>query len=136
MVGLMTGGDALVEQRAAWVVADCGEQWPELVGPQLEHLLDNLERPGLHPAVVRGTFRMLQFADLPPALEGRVCSVAMAALGGATPVAVKAYSMTVLRRLVGRYPEIAEEVRLLIEEQLPGASPGFRSRARREFGVG
>jgi len=136
MVGFMTGGDPLLEQRASWVVGDCVERWPGLAGPRLLHVLDNLGRSGLHPAVVRATFRLLQFAEIPPQLEGRVCGMAMAALGGATAVAVKAYAMTVLKRLVGRYPEIGEEVRLLIEEQLPQASPGFRARARKEFGIG
>lgn len=135
MVGLMTGGDPLLEQRASWVISHCGERWPELAKLQLSRLLSNLDRPGLHPAVVRATFRILQSVEIPPELEGRVCGVAMAALGGATPVAVKAYAMTVLRRLVDRYPEIEEEVKLLIEEQMSEASPGFRSRARREFGV-
>lgn len=135
MVGLMTGGDPLLEQRSAWVVGDSVERWPRLAGPHLPGLLDNLERSGLHPAVVRATFRLMQFADIPPVLEGRVCGAAMAALGGAVPVAVKIYAMTVLKRLVARYPEIEEEVRLLVAEQLPEASPGFRSRARREFGV-
>ena len=136
MVGLMTGGDPLLEQRAAWVVGDCVEGCPELAGPHLRDLMDNLERSGLHPAAVRGTFRVLQFAVIPAPLEGQLCGLAMAALGGATPVAVKVYAMSVLRRLVGRYPEIGDEVRELIVEQLPDASPGFRARARREFGLG
>jgi hypothetical protein len=136
IVDLMTGGDPLLEQRAAWVVGHCGEQRPALVPPELPRLLDNLDRSGLHDAVVRATFRILQFAEIPPPMEGRVCGLAMAALGGAVPVAVKAYAMTVLRRLVDRYPEIEEEVKLLIGEQLPDAKPGFRARARIEFGMG
>lgn len=135
MVGLMTAGDPLLEQRSAWVVGDSVERWPRLAGPHLCGLLDNLERSGLHPAVVRATFRILQFADIPPLLEGRVCGMAMAALGGATPVAVKVYAMTVLKRLVARYPEIEEEVRLMVAEQLPEASPAFRARARMNFGL-
>lgn len=135
LVALMTGGERVLEQRAAWVVSDCVERFPRLAGPHLECLLGNLERSGLHDAVVRGTFRLLQFADIPPRLEGRVCGTAMAALGGAAPVAAKACAITVLRRLIDRYPEIEDEVRLLIREQWHDAPPAIRSRARREFGM-
>lgn len=135
IIALFTGGDRLIAQRAAWVVGDCAERWPRLAERHLTELLDHLERPGLHDASIRVTFRLLQFVEIPPRLEGRVCGLAMAVLGGTAPVAAKAYAITVLRRLIDRYPEIEDEVRLLIREQWSDAPPAIRSRARREFGI-
>lgn len=131
---LMTGPDRRLAQRAAWVVGDCSERHPQLAVPHLPALLDNLARPGLHDAVVRHTFRVLQFTQIPPRLEGRVFGLAMAALGGTAPVAAKAYALTVLKRLSKLHPAALTEVRALLGEIMPQASPGIRARVRREFG--
>ncbi|MBN8456481.1 MAG: hypothetical protein J0M04_01355 [Verrucomicrobia bacterium] len=136
IVALMTGSDRLLAQRSAWVVAVVGEAHPEWVGSHLAAMLDHLSKPGLHPAVVRAVFRLMQTAPIPGNLEGRVMAVAFAALGGVAAAAVKAYSLTVLRRLAEAHPGILGEVRALLAEQLPTACPAVRSRARREFGVG
>lgn len=134
LVGLMKGPDSKLANRAAWVAGSCVDVRPGLLKPHLGELLDLLERPGLHAAIPRNTFRMLQNAPISGDLEGRVLSAALAALGGAVPVAVKANAMTVLKRLAAEIPEILAEVRLLIDEQSHDASPAFRIRARREFG--
>lgn len=136
MINLMTGDDRLLTQRAAWVVCVVGEANPEWVVRHLPRLLDHLARPGLHPAVVRGIFRLLQNVPIPGRLEGRVLSLAFAALGGTAAVAVKAYSLTILKRLAAKSPEILDEVRAILAEELPNAAPAVRSRARREFGMG
>ena len=126
-------GDMLLEQRAAWAVGYCVEAHPGLLEPHLAAMLDNLERTGLHPAVIRASFRAFQIVPIPGHLEGRVLAAAFAALGGEAPIAVKAYSITIARRLAEPYPELLEEARLLVESQLPGAAPALRARARREF---
>lgn len=136
VVGFMKGTDSKLAARAAWVMSVCVEAHPELLEPHLTDLLDHLERPGLHPAVPRNTFRVLQFAPISGELEGRVLSMALAALGGPVAVAVKAFAITILKRLAGDVPEIVAEVKLLIDEQFHDASPAFRARARNEFGKG
>jgi hypothetical protein len=136
VVAFMMGTDAKLAARAAWVMSVCVEAHPELLEPHLKDLLDHLERHGLHPAIPRNTFRVLQFAPISGELEARVLSMALAALGGPVAVAVKAYAMTVLKRLAGDVPEIMAEVKLLIDEQMHDASPAFRARARMEFGNG
>ena len=41
------------------------------------------------------------------------------------------HAMQVLLRLVDTYPELANELRALIESELPRATPGFRSRGEK-----
>jgi hypothetical protein len=136
LMGFLASDDFELAVRSAWVGGWVVEEHPEHLAEHLTAVLDVLERPGLSSSVARGIFRMLEFGPVSGECEGRVMEVAMAALGGPMPVAVKVYAMTVLKRLVGDYPELMGEVRLLIEEQLRDAGPGFRSRARREFGLG
>ncbi len=46
-------------------------------------------------------------------------------------LAVKVFSMTVLGNLAKKYPEIKPELKLLIEDQLPHQTAGFKSRAKK-----
>ena len=133
---LMLGDGEILARRAAWVVGDAAEACPALARPHLPKLLDRLTRPALPEAVMRHIFRVLQFVTIPPRLEGKVLSLAMAALGGTAPIAVKAYAITLLKGVSDRYPEILPELRALIDEILPSAGPAIRSRVRREFGIG
>jgi hypothetical protein len=47
------------------------------------------------------------------------------------PVAVHVFSMQILFNLSGEIPEIGEELSRILEEKMPDASAGYRSRARR-----
>ena len=103
-----------------------------LITPYFKPLLDNLDKKGLHVAVVRNTIRLLQDVDIPEKYHGRVmsrCFEYVATPG--SPIAVKAFSLTVLQNLSQKYPDILPELKLLIEEQWNQAPPAFRSRARR-----
>lgn len=136
LAGFVASEDFTLSVRSAWAGGWVVEEHPELLADQLPAVLDVLERPGLCSSVARGIFRMLQFGSIPGECEGRVMAVAMSALGGPMPVAVKVYAMSVLKRLTSDYPDLLAEVRLLVEEQLHDASAGFRVRARRDFGLG
>ena len=46
-------------------------------------------------------------------------------------LAVKVFSMSVLGNLAKKYPEIKSELKLIIEDQLPEQTAGFKSRAKK-----
>lgn len=46
-------------------------------------------------------------------------------------LAIKVFSLSVLGKLAKSYPEIIPELKLLIEDQLPHQTAGFKSRAKR-----
>ena len=47
------------------------------------------------------------------------------------PVAVKAFSLSILQNLSQQYPAIKNEVKLIIEERWPYETAAFRSRAKK-----
>jgi hypothetical protein len=103
-----------------------------LVGPYFKPLLDNLARKDIHVAVIRNTLRLLQDVDIPKRYHGRVMSTCFDFIQSVeTPIAVKAFSLTVLANLSSLYPEIRGELKLIIEEQWEHATPAFRSRAKK-----
>ena len=135
LLAFVTGPDRRLAQRAAWPLSHCVQDHPRLAHPHLERMLQHLKTPGLHPAIRRNTFRLLEEIALPESLHGLATELSLAALANPEePVAVKVYAMTVLKRLIGSYPELEFEVRALIDEQKHRQSPAFFSRVRRLFG--
>lgn len=132
LMKVFLGKDPLLTQRAAWVVGAYADVHPALLEPWLGKMLTKMKEPGVHNAVPRNVVRVLQFVEIPPRLLGRVAAVCFDELtSGTSPVAVKALAMTVLGRIARREPDLAREVRLVIERQLPYGPGSFVARARR-----
>jgi len=132
LMRLFFSGEYRITQRAAWPLSYCVKTHPEWIQPYFKELLDNLDRTDLHASVARNTLRLLQFVDIPSSFQGRVMHTAFSLIEAArTPIAIKAFSLTILGRLSAQYPDIQGELTLLIEQQWEQATPAFRSRARK-----
>jgi len=135
LIKLFFMGEYRITQRAAWPLSYCVRRHPKLIDPYYRQLLDNLCRKDIHVAVIRNTVRLLQDVSIPKRWHGRVMSICFDFVADPeTPIAVKAFALTVLGNLAAKYPEIRSELRLVIEGQLEHATPAFRSRARKVFG--
>ncbi|HEY9004984.1 hypothetical protein [Ohtaekwangia sp.] len=132
LVDIYLEGPYRVTQRAAWPVGLCVEKHPELIRPHLKRVIDYLRKPGIHDAVKRNTMRLLQFCDIPKRYHGALIDLCFQYLQDhKEPVAVKAFAMTVLYRLTQTIPELKKELQIVLEDQLPYASPAFTVRARK-----
>lgn len=130
LIEVYLAGPYRVTQRAAWPLSLCVEQHPALIGPHLKKMLDHLKKPGIHDAVKRNTMRLLQFVTVPKRNQDQVVNLCFDyLLRKQEPVAVKAFSMTVLSRIIHDKPELQKELRVILEDQLPFATAAFRSRA-------
>jgi hypothetical protein len=135
LIRLFFAGEYRITQRAAWPLSYCVRAHPELIGPYFKPLLDHLKRKDIHVAVVRNTVRLLQDVEIPKKYHGRVMSTCFDFIQSVeTPIAVKAFSLTILSGLADEYPEIRGELRLIIEEQWEHSTPAFRSRAKKVLG--
>src|ERR1700761_2837104 len=100
LIGLFFKGEYRITQRAAWPLSYCVRQHPELIAPYYRQLLDNLGRKDIHVAVIRNTVRLLQDVSIPKRWHGRVMSVCFGFVADpATPIAVKAFALTILSNL-------------------------------------
>jgi hypothetical protein len=132
LVTIFLQGPYLVTQRAAWPISYCVQNHPELIKGHLEKMIDFADQPGVHDAVKRNTIRSLQFVAMPRNLQGKVFDFCFRCLANPKePIAVRVFSMTVLSNLAKENPELKNEIIPLIEDQLPFASAGFRSRGTR-----
>ena len=115
-------------QRAAWVVSHCIDRHPGLAKPHLRPMILNL-RNEVHAAVTRNTFRTLQFLEIPDDLVGETVDIGFTFLEARDqPIAVKVFAMTVLANICKKIPGLKKELSILIEDQMPYASAGFRNR--------
>lgn len=132
LVDLFFKGEYRITQRAAWPLSYCVRNHPRLIEPYYKQLLDNLEKKDIHVAVVRNTVRLLQDVSIPKRWHGRVMNICFDFVADMqTPIAVKAFALTILSNLSEDYPEIKGELKVLIEEQWQQATPAFRSRAKK-----
>lgn len=119
-------------QRAAWVVGDLGRTNPDEIRPYIPLMIENLKKPGLHDSLKRNTMRYLQEVEIEEAYWGELLEIAMRFLGSnSEAVAIKAFSMTVAYNIVRQVPELKEELRIVIEDQLPYGTPGIKSRGQK-----
>ena len=121
-----------VVQRAGWPMSYCVEKYPELIKKHFPRLLKNLNKKGIHDAVKRNTVRLLQFTPIPEKFHGEVMDICFRYISSPTePVAVKAFSITVLQNLTKQYPEIINEIKLVIEERWDYETVAFKTRAKK-----
>jgi hypothetical protein len=132
LMKLFFKGEYRVTQRAAWPMSYCVRKHPELIKPYFKRLLDNLEKPGLHDAILRNTVRLMQDVDIPEIHHGRVMTICFNFIqSNDTAVAIKAFSLTILQNLSKKYPEILPELKTIIEERWEHETAAFRSRAKK-----
>jgi hypothetical protein len=121
-----------VVQRAAWPVSYCVEAHPKLISKHWKTLMAYLKKPGLHDAVKRNSVRLMQDIELPVKYHGEIMDLCFKYLESpAEALAIKIFSMSVLANLTRYYPDIKSELKLIIEDQLPHQSAGFKSRAKK-----
>lgn len=117
LVALVTGGQPILAQRASWPLSYIVVSNPGWIGKHLPTLVALLERKDLHQAVTRNIYRFLQEIDIPEDLEGSVAESAIRHVRDPkTPIAIRAFAITVLGNLCRKYPELTYEVRLVLEE--------------------
>jgi len=132
LFNLFLNDEYRVVQRAAWPLSNIAIAHPDLLKKHFPKLIKNLHKPKLHPAVKRNTIRLLEQITIPQRLHGEVMSLCFDYINSPDePVAIKAFSLTVLDNLSKQYPEIKQELKTIIEDRWDYESAAFRSRARK-----
>ena len=131
LVELMFCDNKVVANRAAFYLRHCYEAFPFLVKPHISRMIFALQNP-LTDAVKRCITGIMQDADIPEDEEGILADKCFQYLNSAKEtIAVKVFSMTVLFRVVKKYPELKMELEESIRTQLPYGSAGFKNRGQK-----
>jgi len=132
LMKLFFSGEYRVTQRAGWPMSYCIQNHPSLINPYYKKLLVFLKRKDVHPAVERNIMRLLEDVDIPKRYQGEIMNSCFEYISDPqAAVAVKAFSLGVLKNLIKIYPEILPEIKLIIEERWDTETAAFRSRAKK-----
>ncbi len=120
-----------VAQRAAWSVSWATQKKPELIQPYIKDLIAQLPGKNIHNAVIRNSVRILQKIKIPEEFHADLMNNCFAFIeSNTTPVAIKAFSLTTLFNLSKIYPEIKNELKLIIEERWNHETAAFKLRGK------
>ncbi|MGW8123525.1 hypothetical protein ACV07N_12770 [Roseivirga echinicomitans] len=132
LMNLFLHDEYRVCQRAAWVVSEVAKLQPEIFTPYLAVIIKNLRTEGLSDSVKRNSLKVLQGLVIPKSLWGEAADICFGYLASKSEaIAVKCFSMTVLLNITYKVPELKGELQILIEDQMPYGSAGFKSRGKR-----
>lgn len=133
LFSLFLNDEYRVVQRSAWPVSYCVEKHPSFISSHLKNLLYKIKEPGMHEAVKRNGTRLLQHIAIPEEYEGEIMDMCFEYLAlPQSTIATKVFSLKALGKLALKYPEIIPEIQVIIDEQMPYATQGFKS-AVKEF---
>src|SRR5215467_217861 len=132
LFNLFLNSEYRVNQRAAWPISYCVIGHPEFISRHFSKLVKNLHKPGIHDSIKRNTVRLLQHIEIPKKFHGEIMDQCFNYLSSPDePVAIKAFSLTILQNLSKQYPEIKHEIKLIIEARWEHETAAFHSRAKK-----
>jgi hypothetical protein len=132
LVSLFLGDDYRTTQRAAWPLAYCSLEHPELLEPYQTKLLQKLKEPNQHDAVKRNILRVWAYQMPPIDLWGELFDVCYTFTRSKDePGAIRAFSMHVMSNITLQFPELATELRSLVEDLMPIGTPAIISRGKK-----
>ncbi len=109
------------------ILAERNEDW---FIRQLPFLLDALDKEPVD-ALKRNVMRNLQWHLPGEDLQGRVLDISYRYLHSPNEaIAIRVFAMTVIYQLVLPYPELLNELFVVLEAHMPYGSAGFKSRAK------
>ncbi len=134
LVQLSFSGKKPVDWRAAWIADYLAEIRSPLAEPHLDTILQQMKLT-LPGGVLRCYLRLLSRYPIPEAHQGVITDLCFESLSRESiPVAVKVHAMEILTRFSETYPELKNELVLILREQMVNNSTGFKSRARKIIG--
>ena len=128
---MMLNPDPQVHQKAAWVIQHSSERHPYLIKKHIRKVVLNLFKEDIHDSVKRASLRSLDLIEIPEKYWGETVEICFQLLQGHDPTGVKMFAMCVLHSIAKKLPELNNELKLVLEEQLPYGTAGFKSRARK-----
>ncbi|NRB51010.1 MAG: hypothetical protein HRU41_25290 [Saprospiraceae bacterium] len=120
-----------IVQRAAWIMSHSAAAHPALIQPHLGRVLEAMKNPK-HDAVIRNGMKILAETKLNTDLMGEAATLAFDLLTNPkSPVAIKVHSMQLIANICQVEPDLAGELRILIEDQWEEGTAGFKSRGKK-----
>ncbi len=117
--------------RASWLLTIISQQHPQLIKPYAAKFIDTITGFN-NDGIKRHMLRALCTQQLPEKSKGKAITICFDFILSRTEtVAVKVFALEVLSGLMKQYPELKNELKAAIEDQLPKTTAAFHSRAKK-----
>ena len=121
-------GEYKVASRFLWLLSEIGISNPDKLFAALPFLLDFTD--DLNPVYKTSFANFWLIAGIPPENEGKAIDLSFQwLLSNETNVTIKSRSVLVLFKLTKKYPELKDELRLCLIDQMDRYSNKFKKRA-------
>jgi 8-oxo-dGTP diphosphatase len=125
--------DAKLAFHASWTLTKVCDRYPEMIYPHLDSITERLGKLD-NESALRCLLRIISMSDIgriSPKNQGLLADYCFSLLrSGFSAIAVKAFSMEILYKLVLIYPELRNELSATISILQPEGSAGIISRGR------
>lgn len=120
-----------VGMHFTWLLGGILEENPKQVAPIVSYCFEHRDQ-WTFPGIKRTVAKMLWLAGVPEEIEGlAVDELFKWILDPKVKVAVKVYGMDALCNMVLKYPDLKEELLIVIDDQWDKNSVAFRARAKK-----
>jgi hypothetical protein len=134
LMKLMLHDEYRVAQRAAYPVSYCVEKHPALITPWFAKMIKRMQEKDVHDAIRRNALRVFEKVDIPEKYCGILFELSNQYLHDiAQPVAVRAFSISVMSNIAQKFPDLMNEVKHNAEALLHCGVPALESRARKHL---
>jgi len=131
---IFLSNDQKLIQRISQVIGVIGEKQPQLLSPYISKLINHLSLNPIN-AFKRNVLRAFQYTSIPNKVDGKLFDITLTFLkSNHEAIAVRVFSMTILRQICEKHPELSAEVGSTIEMILEeNKSGGIQSRGKKEL---
>jgi hypothetical protein len=131
LIYLMLNDEYRVAQRAAYPVSYCVQKHPELIKPWFGKMIKKMGDRKAHDAIRRNALRILEDVDIPEKYCGELFELSNHYLHDLKePIAVRAFSISVMHNIAKKYPDLNTEVKHNAESLLHCGIPALESRSK------
>jgi hypothetical protein len=131
LIELFLEDEYRVTQRLAWVIRFVHLKNPHLLQPHFETLVAQLRKP-VHDAVKRNVLGLFEDIKIPVELHDELVDICFNfLLNPQEAIVIRIFSMTILYQICQDIPELRNELKLIIEDNLEHGSAGFNHRGKK-----
>ncbi len=135
LINIFFTGEYLLSQRAAWPLSYVAIEHPELIKPHFYKLVKKLAEPDNHPAIARNILRICEEIEIPEKHHGVLIDLCFKSIMNLKePIATRAFAITVAAKICKNYPDLKNELILILDEfkKYP-QPPAIKVRIRNAF---
>lgn len=131
IVDIIYTAPAPLPQRASWLLAVISRKYPELIKPHVPKFIHSVAGFKID-GIKRNMLSALCTQQIPEKLQGKMVTACFDfILSPSETVAVKVLSLDILSHFIKEHPQLKNELKAVIEDQLPKTTAAFRSKGNK-----